>query len=351
MDEPYLEIEGRRIGPGDPVYIVAEISANHGGDFERAARLVRAAANAGADAVQVQTYTPDTLTIDCSSECFCIGGEGPWAGRTLYDLYAEAHMPWEWQPELKQFADEIGIHFLSTPFDAQAVAFLSAMQVPAFKIASFELVDTGLLRAVAETGRPVIASTGMATPDEIGEAVAMLCGAGADQVALLKCTSAYPAPADEMNLRAIPRLAEQFDVVAGLSDHSRGDAAAVASVALGACIIEKHFTLSRVDGGPDAAFSVQPEEFAAMVQAIRTVERALGTATLEPTSGEQERRAFRRSLFVVRDIAAGEVFTAQHVRSIRPGHGLPPRELDKILGKRAAADVVRGTPLRWDLVE
>lgn len=347
---PVIEIAGRRIGPGEPVYLVAELSANHNGSFERAELLVKAAAAAGADAIKIQTYRPDTMTLDCDSEYFRIGGDGLWAGRTLYDLYREAHMPWDWQPRLKRIAEDCGVHFFSTPFDDTSVEFLQRMDVPAYKIASFELTDTPLLRAVAATGRPVLLSTGMASIGEIEEAVDALRAAGAKDIALLKCTSAYPAPLDEMNLRVIPVLAERFGVVAGLSDHTLSETVPVAAVAVGTSIIEKHFTLSRADGGPDAAFSLEPEEFARMVRAVRDAERALGTVTFEHGPGETENRLFRRSLFVVADIRKGDVFTGDNVRAIRPGYGLPPGALDTVLGKRAAEDIKRGTPLRPELI-
>jgi N-acetylneuraminate synthase len=343
-------INGRRVGPGEPVYMVAEMSANHHFRFEQAAAIARAAARAGADAIKLQTYTPDTLTIDCDSEYFRIGKGTIWESRNLHQLYAEAHTPWEWQPRLKEMAEESGIDCFSSPFDATAVDFLERMNVPAYKIASFELVDVPLLRRVGRTGKPVILSTGMAAREEIEEAVRTLREAGAQQVALLKCTSAYPADPADMNLRTIPHLAESFGVVAGLSDHTLGIAVPVAAAALGACIIEKHFTLSRGEPGPDSAFSLEPGEFGAMVEAVRTVEKALGTVRYQATPREEASRIFRRSLFVVRDMKAGETFTADNVRSIRPGHGLHPRHLEEVLGRSAARDISRGTPLQWDLV-
>jgi pseudaminic acid synthase len=346
---PSIEIGGRRIGPLHPAYIVAELSANHNGEFGRAKAIVEAAADAGADAVKLQTYTADTLTIDCDTEPFRIGGSGPWAGRRLYDLYREAAMPWEWQPKLKALAEDLRLDLFSTPFDASAVQFLENMGVCAHKIASFELTDTPLLRIVASTGKPIIMSTGMASTDEIQEAVDTLRSAGATAIALLKCTSAYPAPVEEMNLRGIPCLSERFGVVAGLSDHTVGETAAAAAAALGAAIIEKHLTLSRADGGPDAAFSAEPDEFARLVRAVRDTERALGTPTFAGGS-ERELRALRRSLFVVADMRPGDVFTPENVRSIRPGHGLPPKHLDDVLGRRAAEAIERGTPLSWDLI-
>lgn len=345
-----LEIAGRTVGPGQPVYLVAELSANHHHDLGRARELVRAAHAAGADAVKLQTYTADTLTIDCDRPPFRVGEGTLWEGRSLYDLYREAHMPWDWQPELKTLADELGIHCFSTPFDATAVDFLEAMDVPAHKVASFEIVDLPLIRRIAETGKPLIVSTGMATLAEIEAAVETVRATGNNQLALLKCTSAYPSPPEAMNLRTIPHLAETFGVPAGLSDHTLGIAVAVAAVALGACVIEKHFTLSRDEPGPDSAFSLEPDEFRAMVDAVRTTERALGWVRYGAGEHEKASRVFRRSLFVVEDVAQGEAFTPQNLRSIRPGDGLPPKHLPEILGRRATRPLERGTPLAWDHV-
>jgi len=346
---PFIEIGGLRIGPSHPVYVIAELSANHGQRFEQAVELVRAAKACGADAVKLQTYTPDTLTIDCDNEFFRIK-DTLWHGRTLYDLYREAFTPWEWQPKLKRVADELGIDFFSTPFDASAVEFLERMNVAAYKVASFENCDIGLLRKVAATGKPIIASTGMATLAEIDELVDTVFSAGAQQLALLKCTSAYPALPEEMNLRTIPHLADAFGLPVGLSDHTLGVAVPIAAVSLGACIIEKHFTLSRAAGGPDSAFSLEPEEFKNMVQSIRVAEQALGTVHYGLSAGETKSRAFRRSLFVVKNIKAGEIFSRENIRSIRPGQGLHPRHLAEILGRVASRDIERGTPLRWEWV-
>jgi len=344
---PKITIANRPIGPGCPAYIIAEMSANHGQDFDQALMILEAAREAGADAVKLQTYTADTLTISCDTEPFRIRGTA-WAGRNLHDLYQEAYTPWDWQPKLVAAAAAMGLHCFSTPFDESAVDFLEAIAVPAHKVASFELVDLALLRKIASTGKPVIMSTGMATLAEIDEAVTTLRRGGCHEIALLKCTSAYPAPAGAMNLRTIPHLAQTFDVVAGLSDHSLGVAAPVTAVALGASVIEKHLTLSRAAGGPDSGFSLEPDEFKAMVTAVREAEQALGTVSYSVTAGEMASRAFRRSLFVVRDIKAGEIFSADTIRSIRPGHGLSPRYLDLALGRRAAVDIQRGTPLAWE---
>jgi len=350
MSGKSLEIAGRRIGPDERPYVVAEMSANHRGDFQQAVKILEAAADAGADAVKLQTYTPDGLTIDCDRPCFRIKGT-IWSGRTLYDLYTEAAMPWAWQPKLKRIADGLGLALFSTPLDSAAVDFLDQMQVPAYKIASFELVDLPLLRRVAATGKPMILSTGMATLGEIDEAVGTIRDAGGSELALLKCTSAYPAVPEGMNLRAIAHLADTFDVVAGLSDHTLEPAVPVAAVAAGACIIEKHLTLSRADGGPDGPFSLEPAEFRQMVSAVRIARAALGGVHYGPSEQETDLRRLRRSLFVVEDVKAGEEFTAENVRSIRPGDGLHSRFLEQILGRPARVDVARGTPLHWRHVE
>jgi N-acetylneuraminate synthase len=347
----WIDIAGRRVGPGCPVYVIAELSANHGQDFDTALALVRAAAETGADAVKTQTYTPDTLTLHSDRPEFRIGGGTLWDGRTLHDLYAEACTPWDWHPRLQAEADRLGLHFFSTAFDPTAVDHLEGLGVPVHKVASFEIVDLPLIRRLAATGKPLILSTGMATQEEIAEAVTAARAAGAGGVALLKCTSAYPAPPEAMNLRTIPHLAEDFAAPAGLSDHTLGTTVPVAAVALGACIVEKHLTLSRALPGPDSAFSLEPDEFRAMVAAVRDAEKALGTARYGAGPEEAKSRAFRRSLFVVEDVRAGEPFTADNLRSIRPGCGLAPKHLDAVLGRRATADIARGTPLSWDLVE
>jgi N-acetylneuraminate synthase len=347
-----VRINGKPIGPGAPVYLIAEMSANHQRSFEEAVKIVHAAADAGADAVKLQTYTADTLTIDARQEYFRVGGGTLWDGRTLHDLYAEAHTPWEWQPRLQEVAASRNLDFFASAFDPTAVAFLESLNVPVHKAASFELVDLPLIEVMARTGKPLILSTGMASEGEIGEAVEAARAAGARQIILLKCTSAYPAPPEEMHLRTIPYLASRFGVPVGLSDHTLGIEVPVAAVALGACVIEKHFTLSRAIPGPDSAFSLEPHEFRQLVNAVRKTEKALGQVRLGGTGAEEDRsRSFRRSLFVVRDIAAGELFTTENVRSIRPGHGLPPRFLKSILGRRAARDLERGTPLAWEAVQ
>jgi len=345
-----MEINGRCIGENHSVYVVAELSANHNQDFERAVQIVHAAKEAGADAVKLQTYTPDTITIACDRECFRIGGGTLWDGRTLHELYGEAYTPWDWQPRLKQVANAIGLDLFSSPFDATAVDFLETMNVPAYKLASCELVDLPLIEKIARTGKPLIISTGMATIEEIEEAIGTARRAGATQIALLKCTSAYPASADEMNLGTIPELARRFGVPAGLSDHTKGIAVPVAAVALGARIIEKHLTLSRSLGGSDAEFSLEPQEFKEMVEAVHVAEKALGSVHFGPTPREESSLCFRRSLFVVQDMEQGEFFSTSNVRSIRPSQGLHTRYLPQVLGKRAARPIERGTPLSWDLL-
>lgn len=345
-----ISIGERWVGTGEPCYIVAEMSANHNQSFEQAKEIIRAAKSAGADAIKLQTYTPDTMTIDSDREWFQIPGNSLWAGKTLYQLYREAYTPWDWHAGLQRTAHQLGLDFFSAPFDATAVAFLESLSVPAYKVASFELVDLPLLRVIAKTGKPVIVSTGMASRAEIDEAVKTLQANGTQQIALLKCTSAYPAPPSEMNLRTIPDLAATCDVVVGLSDHTLGSSAAIAAVALGASIIEKHFISARADGGPDATFSMEPDEFAQMVQAIREVEQALGDVSYERTAEEAHNVCFRRSLFVVQDVKKDDRFTEANVRPIRPGYGLLPRYLDAVLGKRATRDIQRGTPVSWDLI-
>ena len=344
-----ITINGREVGPGKPVFIVAEMSANHGQDLDRAIRILEAAKRAGTDAIKLQTYTPGTMTIQTSNEYFRIKGTA-WEGRELYELYGEAFTPWEWQPKLKGIADSLGMMLFSTPFDQTAVDFLEKLEVPAYKIASFEIVDLPLLKKIAKTGKPIVMSTGMASLAEIDEAVHTLRENGASQIALMKCTSAYPASPEEMNLRTIPHLAEAFGFPVGLSDHTLGSEVAVAAVALGACIIEKHFTLSREIPGPDIAFSMEPREFEEMVKAIRNTEKALGKVNYDITDHEKSSIVFRRSLFVVRDMREGEVFSGENVRSIRPGFGLHTRHLDAVIGRKAKRDIAKGTPLAWDLI-
>lgn len=325
-------------------FLIAEISANHNGSIERAEAIIRAAAASGADAIKLQTYTADTLTIPCDNEYFRIQGT-LWDGRTLHNLYQEAYTPWEWTPRLMGLAKDLGMDCFSTPFDTTAVDFLESCGVSRHKVASFEIVDIPLLKKIAATGKPVIMSTGMASLAEIDEAVRTLRESGTTDLTLLKCTSSYPAPAEEANLRTIPHLRDAFQCPVGLSDHTMGSAVAVAAVALGATVVEKHFTLSRADGGPDGAFSMEPHEFKQMVDDIRIVEKALGCVSYTLTPKEEQSKVFRRSLFVVEDIAAGETFTEKNVRSIRPGHGLHTRYLPLVLGRRAMCELNKGTPL------
>lgn len=343
----HIQINNRIIGPGHPAYLIAELSANHHQSYDRAVEIVHLAHQSGADAVKLQTYTADTLTIDSDQPHFRINYGTVWDGKRLYDLYREASTPWEWQPRLKQIANDLGMDLFSSPFDATAVDFLETMDVPAYKIASFEIVDIPLLKKVATTGRPVIVSTGMATIEEIERAVKTLHDGGCNEVALLKCTSAYPAPIESMNLRTIPDLSFRFQIPIGLSDHTLASQTAVVAVAMGACIVEKHFTVSRDDVGPDSSFSLEPDEFAEMVNAIRESEQTMGSVHYGPTLTDIKNLPFRRSLFAVEDIQAGEPFTLENVRSIRPGHGLEPMFLEELLEGSAAESIARGTPIQW----
>lgn len=328
-------------------FIIAELSANHNHKFERAVQLIEEAAACGADAVKLQTYLPETNTINCRNKYFQISGT-IWNGKNLYDLYKDAYMPWEWQEKLFSIAREKNIFCFSTAYEKTALDFLETINNPCYKISSFEVIDIPFLQKVASTGKPVIMSTGMASLAEIDEAVTTLRENGTTELALLKCTSAYPAPPEEANLRTIPHLAQAFNCVAGLSDHTLGSAVAVGAVAVGARIIEKHFTLARADGGPDSTFSMEPHEFRQMVQDIRTVEKALGAVCYDLTPKQKESKVFRRSLFVVKDMKAGDIFTEENVRSIRPGYGLPPKMLEGILGKQASQPLSKGTPLTWE---
>lgn len=346
-----ISVASRVIGEGHPAYIIAEMSANHAGSLERAKEIVHAAKEAGADCLKIQTYTPDTLTIDCDNSFFHIE-KGTWEGENLYGLYGKAYTPWEWQPLLKEEAENVGIDFLSTPFDNTSVDFLEELGVLFYKIASFELVDLPFLSYVASKGKPIIMSTGMATLEEIEESVNAIYETGNRQLALLKCSSAYPADPAQMNLRTIPDLKERFGIPVGLSDHSMGSFSAATSVALGGCIIEKHFCLGRDIENPDSSFSMTPEEFQQMVRDVRATETAMGTASYGVSKQEESNACFRRSLFVVKDIAAGEKLTPDNIRSIRPGYGLKPKYYHDVLGKAAKHDIKRGTPLRFeDLAE
>jgi pseudaminic acid synthase len=346
-----LNIENHYIGLGHPVFIIAELSANHLQSFELAAKTVEAISKTGADAVKLQTYTPDTITIDCDNDYFQITQGTIWDGRTLYQLYQEAYTPWEWQPKLKKLAEELGLICFSSPFDQSAVDFLESMDVPAYKVASFEITDIPLIEYIASRQKPIIISTGIATLTDIEEALQACKRAGNDHIALLKCTSAYPAPFEDANLRTIPDMASRFDTVVGLSDHTLGISIPIAAVALGARIIEKHFILDRSLGGPDAPFSLEPEEFKAMVTAVREVEKALGEVNYDLNEKTKRSREFSRSLFVVEDIKSGEIITEKNVRSIRPGNGLHPRHLKDIIGKKTKKRITRGTPLAWEHIK
>jgi pseudaminic acid synthase len=346
-----LRIAEHNVGNSHPVFIIAELSANHIQDFDIAVKTIKAIKDSGADALKLQTYTADTMTINLDNEYFKIKQGTLWDGKTLYQLYQEAYTPWEWQPELKKVAESLGLICFSSPFNKTAVDFLEEMNVPAYKVASFEITDIPLIQYIASKGKPVIISTGIATLADIEEAVKACKKMGNNQIALLKCTSAYPAPLEESNLRIIPNLADTFNTVVGLSDHTLGISAPIASVALGAKIIEKHFILDRKIGGPDAAFSMESAEFRSMVEVIREVEKALGTVNYDLTEKTRKSREFSRSLFAVEDIKPGESLTEVNVRSIRPGFGLHPRHLEQIIGKKARTDIKKGTPLDWALIE
>jgi pseudaminic acid synthase len=342
-----MEINGRIIGDGHPAYIIAEMSANHAGSLERALELIHVAKDAGADCVKIQTYTADTMTIDCHNEYFQIE-KGTWEGENLYGLYQKAYTPWEWQEQLRDEAAKVGIDFLSTPFDPRSVDFLEDLGVHFYKIASFELVDIPLLEYVAAKNKPIIMSTGMGTLEEIQEAVDAIYSTGNRQLALMKCSSAYPAKPEEMNLRTMQDLKERFGVPVGLSDHSMGAFSAATAVAMGANLIEKHFCISRAVKNPDSSFSMEPQEFREMVEQVREVEKAMGSVQYGVSRQEESNACFRRSLFVVEDIAAGEVLTPEKIRSIRPAYGLKPKHYQEVLGRTAKRALRRGTPLSFD---
>lgn len=351
MGQDTIRIGSRLIGEGQLTYIVAEMSANHLQDYDRAEAIIRAAKAAGADAVKLQTYTADTITMDCENEYFQIKQGTIWDGTTFYKLYQEAFTPWDWQPRLVKLANDLGMDCFSSPFDFTAVDFMEEMDMPAYKIASFEIRDIPLIRKIAKLGKPVIMATGIAYLEDIERAVRVCREEGNDQIILLKCTSTYPSPYEDMNIRVIPHMAEVFDCMTGLSDHSMGSAVAVASVALGARMVEKHFTLSRADGGPDAAFSMEPAEFKKMADEIRIVEKALGRVTYQLTEKQERSREEGRSLFVTQDIGAGEVFTPENLRSIRPAFGMAPMYYEEVLGQKARVSIPRGTPMAWEYVE
>jgi pseudaminic acid synthase len=346
-----ITISNKKIGSNESTFIIAELSANHLQNFDLAVDTIKAMKESGADAIKLQTYTPDTITIDSDNEYFQIRQDSLWDSKTLYQLYQEAYTQWEWQPKLKEIAEDLGLICFSSPFDRTSVDFLEEMNVPAYKVASFEITDIPLIEYIASKGKPVIISTGIATLADIEEAVNACKKMGNNQIALLKCTSAYPATLEETNLRTIPNMADTFNTVVGLSDHTLGISAPIASVALGAKIIEKHFILERKMGGPDAAFSIEPDEFKSMVKAVREVEKALGTVNYDLSEKTRKSREFSRSLFVVEEIKAGESLTEKNVRSIRPGFGLHPRYLEQIIGKKARTDIKKGTPLDWALIE
>ncbi|MBM5570880.1 MULTISPECIES: pseudaminic acid synthase [Deefgea] len=344
-----MDIAGRKIGRESAPFVIAEMSGNHNQSLERALAIVDAAAAAGADAIKLQTYTADTMTIDCSEGEFSISDPNSlWSGRTLHNLYREAHTPWEWHSAIFSRAAEKGILAFSTPFDETAVDFLETLNVPAYKIASFENTDLPLLRKVAKTGKPVIVSTGMASVAELGELVTTLRQNGCHDIVLLKCTSTYPASPENSNVRTLPHLRELFQCEVGLSDHTMGIGAAIAAVALGASVIEKHFTLSRADGGVDSVFSIEPAELSSLVIESRRAWLSLGGVSYGPTEAEAPSLQYRRSLYACKNIAKGELFTAENIRAIRPGFGLPPKFIDQIIGRQARDEIARGTPIRFE---
>lgn len=344
-----IKINNSLIGDNEKTYFIAEMSGNHNMDIGRAKAIIDAAADTGADAIKFQTYTPDTITIDCDAPLFATGGL--WKGTSLYKLYQTAYTPWEWQGGLKEYAEEKGLDCFSSPFDLTAVDFLEGINVPAYKVASFEINDIPMIKKISRTGKPVIISTGIATLEDIDLAIKTVKNEGNENIILLKCVSEYPASFDAMNLRNLKTIKDMFGYLVGISDHSMGSEAAIAAVVLGARVIEKHITLRRADGGPDSAFSMEPEEFALMVKQVRNIEQALGTEKYVLTKQQLDAKPGSRSLFVVNDIKAGEVFTAENMRSIRPGAGLHTKHYEEILGKKAKCDLKKGTPMKWEYVE
>ncbi len=344
-----MRFASKQIGEGHPAYLIAEMSANHAGSLTRAKEIIHAAKESGADCIKIQTYTPDTMTIDCENDYFKIS-EGTWDGENLYHLYQRAYTPWEWQQELKEEAEKAGIDFLSTPFDKTSVDFLEGIGIQSYKVASFELVDLPLIAYIASKGKPMILSTGMASLGEIEEAVHTIRNAGNNKLALLRCASAYPAVTDDMNLRTMQNMAETFQVPVGLSDHSMGSVGAVTAVALGAKIIEKHFCIDRSIANPDSSFSMNPAEFAQMVKDIRQAEKAIGIVKYGVTKQEESNAPFRRSIFCVQDIKQGEILTEENIRIIRPGYGLKPKYYQQVLGQTAQQDIKRGTPLQFEMI-
>lgn len=351
MSDKNLEvtINGRKIGPTHPPYMIAELSGNHNGDINRALSIIESAHNSGADAVKLQTYTADTITIDHSGPGFVING-GLWDGKTLYDLYGEAHTPWDWHPKLFEKAHALGLTIFSSPFDFSAIEFLETLDVPAYKIASFEIVDLGLIEQAANTGKPLIISTGMANLKEISEAIGV-ASAGGGGLILLHCTSGYPTPISETNLQTINDMKKRFGLPVGLSDHTRGNSVAIAASAIGASVIEKHITLSRSDGGPDAEFSLEPHEFTQLCKDCRDAWEAIGHVNYQLEESEVNMIPLRRSLYAVQDVELGEKLTKNNIRSIRPGYGLAPRDWRLVEGRLAARNIKRGTPLSWDDIE
>jgi len=339
------------IGGENPVFIIAEMSGNHNQDIKRAYKIIDKAVESGVDAIKIQTYTADTITIDCENKYFQVKVNDAWRGQTLYSLYKKAYTPWEWQAKLKKYAEDRGLLFFSTPFDKTAVDFLENINVSFYKVASFEVVDIPLLKKIAKTKKPVIMSRGMASLEELELAIKTLKKNGTDQIAILHCVSSYPANPAQMNLKMISDIEKRFNVVSGLSDHTLGIETSIASVAMGAKIIEKHFTLSRADGGPDSAFSLEPDEMKKLVQSIRIVEKAIGKVNYKSDKKESENIVFRKSLFVVENIKKGENFTEKNVRSIRPGYGMAPKFYEKILGKKAKLDIKKGTPLIMNMIK
>lgn len=346
-----IKIGNKIVGENQPVFFIAELSGNHNQNFDLAIKTIKAAKDVGADAIKLQTFKPEILTLDCDNEYFHINQGTLWDGTTFYSLYQQVYTPWEWQPKLKEYAESQGLICFSSPFDNTAVDFLEKIDVPAYKVASFEILDIHLIEYIASKGKPVIISTGIADLTEIEDALNVCKKVSNDQVVLLKCTSAYPAPIEEANLQTIPDMANRFNTIVGLSDHTLGDIAAITSVALGAKIIEKHFILDRKYGGPDAEFSMEPAEFKKMVESIRDVEKAIGSVQYEITKKIQDSRKFARSLFVVEKMSKGDIFTNSNVRSIRPGNGMMPKYLFDILGKKASCNIEIGTPLTFELIE
>lgn len=346
-----IEISNKTINTNSSTFIIAELSANHNQNYDVALKTIEAIKKSGADAVKIQTYTPDTMTIDCNNEYFKIKHDTLWDGMNLYDLYKKAYTPWEWQPKLKKIAEDLGLIFFSSPFDKTSVDFLEELNVPAYKIASFEITDIPLIEYVASKGKPMIISTGVAEIDDINEAIEACKRNGNDNIILLKCTSSYPAPIEDVNIKTIPDMIERFKTIVGLSDHTITSSAAIGAVALGAKVIEKHFILDRSISGPDSAFSIEPKEFSNMVKSIREVESSLGEISYKLNERSKKSRKFVRSLFVVENMKKGDVFSEDNIRSIRPGDGLPPKYLNDILGKKAKKELKRGVPLNWEVIE